>query len=286
MIMQDSGMIEHKTINGIKLPMVGIGTYQMGDMCERSLLTAIQEGGYRLIDTASYYKTEEAVGNAIKNSGVARNEIIITTKIWCDDIKNGTTEKSIEASLRKLDTDYIDVVLLHWPFFNIRESWRVLEKKYDERIARIIGVCNFQIDHLEELSTYANVKPMINQFERNPHFQQTELYNYCITKDILIEAWGPLEKGLYEDSAIRKVALKYGKNEAQIILRWLTMSGCLVIPKSITVDHILNNIDIFDFFLDKDDINLINSLDTGISKRFYPPEYKYVKTQKTNDERA
>ena len=256
--------------NGNKIPAIGFGTYKaQEDEAIASVKKAI-ETGYRLIDTAAKYENEEAVGKAIKQSGIAREELMITTKLWRENLGYESTKKAFETSLAKLDLDYIDLYLIHWPanaknYENWQkannDSWRVMEELVKEGKIKNIGVSNFWPEHLEPLLKAAEIKPVINQIEFHPGYWQPELTRYCKENNILIEAWSPLARGkVFESEEIKAIAKKYNKSVAQICLRWILEHNALVIPKSSTPERIEDNFDIFDFQLNAEDIKTIDNL--------------------------
>ena len=256
--------------NRNKIPAIGFGTYKaQEDEAIASVKKAI-ETGYRLIDTAAKYENEEAVGKAIKQSGIAREELMITTKLWRENLGYESTKKAFETSLAKLDLDYIDLYLIHWPanaknYENWQkannDSWRAMEELVKEGKIKNIGVSNFWPEHLEPLFEAAEIKPVINQIEFHPGYWQPELTRYCKEKNILVEAWSPLARGkVFESEEIKAIAKKYNKSVAQICLRWILEHNALVIPKSSTPERIEDNFDIFDFQLDAEDIKTIDNL--------------------------
>ena len=256
--------------NGNKIPAIGFGTYKaQEDEAIASVKKAI-ETGYRLIDTAAKYENEEAVGKAIKQSGIAREELMITTKLWRENLGYESTKKAFETSLAKLDLDYIDLYLIHWPanaknYENWQktnnDSWRAMEELVKEGKIKNIGVSNFWPEHLEPLLDAAEIEPVINQIEFHPGYWQPELTRYCKEKNILVEAWSPLARGkVFESEEIKAIAKKYNKSVAQICLRWILEHNALVIPKSSTPERIEDNFDVFDFQLDAEDIKTIDNL--------------------------
>ena len=256
--------------NRNKIPAIGFGTYKaQEDEAIASVKKAI-ETGYRLIDTAAKYENEEAVGKAIKQSGIAREELMITTKLWRENLGYESTKKAFETSLAKLDLDYIDLYLIHWPanaknYENWQkannDSWRAMEELVKEGKIKNIGVSNFWPEHLEPLFEAAEIKPVINQIEFHPGYWQPELTRYCKEKNILVEAWSPLARGkVFESEEIKAIAKKYNKSVAQICLRWILEHNALVIPKSSTPERIEDNFDIFDFQLNAEDIKTIDNL--------------------------
>ncbi|KAB7665129.1 aldo/keto reductase [Bacillus sp. B1-b2] len=256
-----------KLSNGVEIPYLGYGVFLVKDEeeCERSVVTAIKNG-YRSIDTATRYENEEYVGKAIKTAGIPREELFITTKVWVTDHGYEETKKAFQESLRKLQLDYLDLYLIHWAAPGIEETWRAMEDLYEEGLIRAIGVCNFQIHHLEQLNKTARIKPMINQVETHPLFQQEELRTYMLQHQIAHEAWAPLgqgRNGLFELPALKEIAQKHQKTVAQVILRWHLERDTIIIPKSVHEHRMIENAALFDFQLDKEDINIITSIDTN-----------------------
>ncbi|HCW72529.1 MAG TPA: aldo/keto reductase [Clostridiaceae bacterium] len=252
-----------KLNNGIEIPSLGFGVFKVkeGDEVFRSVLEAL-EAGYRLIDTAAIYGNEEGVGRAIKASGLKREEIFLTTKLWNTDQGYDKAFEAFETSLKKLDTDYVDLYLIHWPGKDkFVESYKALEKLYKDKKVRAIGVCNFHIHHLEELMAETEVVPAMNQIELHPLMNQREILNFCKEKGIQVEAWGPLMqgKGDLEAQVFVDLGNKYSKSPAQVILRWHHQNGVLAIPKSVTPSRIRENIDIFDFELSDEDMKKIDA---------------------------
>jgi 2,5-diketo-D-gluconate reductase A len=258
-----------KLNNGIEMPILGFGVYQITDAqeCENSVLDAIN-AGYRLIDTASAYGNEQAVGNAIKRSGVARNELFITTKLWISDAGYEKTKKAFEKSLTNLGLEYLDLYLIHQPFGDVHGSWRAMEELYSEGKIKAIGVSNFQPDRIMDLMIFNKIVPAINQIETHPFNQQIENQDFLTENNVQIESWGPFAEGrndLFKNEVLVSIAKKYNKSVAQIVLRWLTQRGVVVIPKSVRKERIIENFNIFDFQLNDDDMDTIKTLDTGKS---------------------
>ncbi len=248
--------------NGIKMPIIGFGTFKVED--GKQTIDAVKCAlslGYRHIDTAAVYQNEEGVGQAIKESGVPREEIFLTSKVWNSDQGYESTLKAFETSLKKLQTDYLDLYLIHWPKALNRETWRALEELYRQGRIRAIGVSNFKEHHLEDLLEVATVVPTVNQVEYHPRMMQTSLANYCKEKGIQLEAWGPLMQGqVFEIDVLQQLAKKYNKTVAQIVLRWDIQNGVVTIPKSVNANRIQGNADIFDFELTAEDMAQINAL--------------------------
>ncbi|WP_157764198.1 aldo/keto reductase [Paenibacillus borealis] len=255
-----------KLANGVEMPWFGLGVFkvQEGQEVVDSVKAAIK-AGYRSIDTATVYGNEEGVGQAIRESGVAREELFITTKVWNNDQGYDSTLAAFDLSLSKLGLDYVDLYLVHWPIrAKYKDTWRALEKLYAGGKVRAIGVSNFQIDHLEDLLTEAKVKPMVNQVELHPLLSQLELREYCRAQGIQIEAWAPLAQGhLLDNEVIADIAARHNKTLPQVILRWDLQNGIVTIPKSVKEERIIANADIFDFELSEDEISRINALNNN-----------------------
>ena len=249
--------------NGVNMPWFGLGVYlsEEGQEVTNAVKAAIK-AGYRSIDTAAFYKNEEGVGQGIKEAGVPREELFITTKVWNTDQGYESTLAAFNESLKKLDLDYIDLYLVHWPVKGkYKETWKALETLYKEEKVRAIGVCNFQIHHLEDLLADAEIAPMVNQVECHPRLTQKELLSYCQEHNIQLEAWSPLGRGkMLEEPTLKELAAKYNKTVAQIILRWDLQCGIVTIPKSVKEQRIIENADIFDFELSNEDMSSIDSM--------------------------
>ena len=255
--------------NGVEMPILGFGVYQVTDAeeCESSVYDAIA-AGYRSIDTAAAYGNEEAVGKAIKRSGVAREELFITTKLWIQDAGYESTKKAFEKSLNNLQLDYLDLYLIHQPIGDVYGSWRAMEELYREGKIRAIGVSNFQPDRLIDLILHNEVVPAVNQIEAHPFCQQIETAKFLKENNVQIESWGPFAEGrnnIFQNELLISIAQKYKKSVAQIILRWLTQRGIVVIPKSTHKERIIENFNIFDFELAQEDMDAIVTLDMNHS---------------------
>ncbi len=258
--------------NGVEMPLIGFGVFQIPDPveCEKCVMEAI-ETGYRLIDTAASYMNEKAVGNAIKNCGIDRKELFITTKLWVQDHGYENTKKSFQRSLDKLQLDYLDLYLIHQPYGDIFGSWRAMEELYEEGKIRAIGVSNFQPDRIMDLIVFGNIPPAVNQIETHPFNQQIETQLFLEENNIQIESWGPFAEGkndMFTNELLLSLSKKYNKSVAQIILRWLTQRGIVVIPKSIRKERMAENLNIFDFNLSAEDMEQIKTLDTKQSLFF------------------
>ncbi|ULO05011.1 aldo/keto reductase [Paenibacillus sp. 19GGS1-52] len=249
--------------NGVQMPWLGLGVYKVkeGQEVIDSVKAAIK-AGYRSIDTAALYANEEGVGQAIQESGVARDELFITTKVWNSDQGYESTLAAFDKSINKLGLDYVDLYLVHWPVKGkYKDTWRALEKLYSAGKVRAIGISNFQIHHIEDLLADASVKPMVNQVELHPLLSQVELREYSIKQGIQIEAWAPLAQGhLLDNEVIKAIALKHNKSLAQVIIRWDLQNGIVTIPKSTNEQRIIQNADVFDFELSAQEIASIDAL--------------------------
>ncbi|MBC1433926.1 aldo/keto reductase [Listeria rocourtiae] len=249
--------------NGVKMPQFGFGVWRVNDGEEavNSVKWAI-ETGYKSIDTAAAYKNEEGVGRAIKESGVPRDSLFVTTKLWNADQGYESTLAAFDTSLEKLGLDYVDLYLIHWPVEGkFVDTWRAFEKLYEDKKVRAIGVCNFHEHHLDELLKDAKIAPMVNQIELHPLLSQEPLRKYCADKNIVVEAWSPLGSGkILNNSVINSIAKIYEKSVAQVILRWDLQHGIVTIPKSVHQNRIIENANIFDFELKDSEMALIDSL--------------------------
>ncbi|XJZ28002.1 aldo/keto reductase [Bacillota bacterium Lsc_1132] len=249
--------------NGVEMPRLGLGVYKVekGQQVEETVTTALKLG-YRSIDTAAFYQNEEGVGNAVRQSGIARKELFITTKVWNSEQGYDETLKAFEASMKKLNLEYLDLYLVHWPVQGkYLETWRALETLYKEGRVRAIGVSNFKIHHLEDLLNNSELKPVINQVELHPRLSQPELRDYCKEKEIAVEAWSPIARGrILNDPVLMKIAENHNKSSAQVILRWHLQNDVVIIPKSVTPARLKENIALFDFELSTDEMAQINSL--------------------------
>jgi diketogulonate reductase-like aldo/keto reductase len=273
--------------NGIEMPILGFGVYQIAEQneCEHSVYEAII-AGYRLIDTAASYLNEDAVGRAIKRSGVARDELFITTKLWVQDAGYESTKKAFHKSLERLQLDYLDLYLIHQPFGDVYGSWRAMEELYREGKVRAIGVSNFQPDRLIDLIIHNEVVPAVNQVETHPFNQQIESAKFMKENNVQIESWAPFAEGknnLFQNEVLVSIAEKYNKSVAQVVLRWLTQREVVVIPKSVRKERIIENFNIFDFELSQEDMESITALDTKQSLFFShrdPEMVKWIGTRK------
>ncbi|WP_026567346.1 aldo/keto reductase [Bacillus sp. UNC41MFS5] len=273
--------------NGVEMPILGFGVFQMQDEneCEQAVYDAIM-AGYRLIDTAASYLNEEAVGRAIKRSGVPREELFITTKLWVQDAGYESTKKAFANSLKRLKLDYLDLYLIHQPFGDVYGSWRAMEELYREGKIKAIGVSNFYSDRLIDLIIHNEVVPAVNQVETHVFNQQIESHNFMKENNVQIESWGPFAEGknnMFQNETLVSIAENYNKSVAQVVLRWLTQRGVVAIPKSVRKERIIENFNIFDFELSQEDMEKIATLDTKQSLFFShqdPEMVKWIGTRK------
>lgn len=261
-----------KLNNGVEMPTLGFGVFQVPDLAQaEQAVTEAIETGYRLIDTAAAYQNEVAVGKAIKNSSVNRDDIFVTSKLWVSDFNYERAKKGIDTSLQKLGLDYMDLYLLHQPYGDTMGAWRALEEAQKEGKIRSIGVSNFYADQLQDLMLTMPVKPAVNQIEVNPWYQQDTEVAFAQSQDVRVEAWAPFAEGkhnIFTNETIAEIAAKYGKSNGQVILRWLLQRGITVIPKSVHQKRMAENIDVFDFELTDDDMKKMASLDKKESQFF------------------
>jgi 2,5-diketo-D-gluconate reductase A len=275
--------------NGVEMPLLGFGVFQVTDPneCERGVIEAIH-AGYRLIETAASYLNEGAVGKAIKQSGIPRDELFITTKLWLEDAGYEKTKNAFKKSLKKLQLDYLDLYLIHQPYGDVFGSWRAMEELYNEGVIRAIGVANFYPDRIMDLLIHSEVTPAVNQIETHPFNQQVDTQKFLQDNKVQIESWGPFAEGknnIFQNELLVSIAGKYKKSVAQVILSWLTQRGIVVIPKSVRKERIIENFNIFDFELSTEDMEAVASLDTKKSLFFDhrdPQMVKWLGTRKLN----
>ena len=251
--------------NGVKIPSIGFGTYKSGDDEETAkIIKNALNLGYKMIDTASFYNNEVGIGNGIKESGIDRKDIFIVTKLWNDDHGYDNTIEAFNKSLNNLQVDYIDLYLIHWPNKLNAETWRAFEHLYETGKVKAIGVCNFKVEHLEELKKTAKIMPMVNQVEIHPFSTKNNIINYCKDNNIKVVAWSPISRGrVLSNELMIDLSQKYKKSIVQIVLRWHMQKGVIPIPKSSNENRIKENIDIFDFEISSEDMKAIDSLDEG-----------------------
>lgn len=258
--------------NGLRMPIVGFGVFQIPDPdeCERSVVDAI-EAGYRLIDTAASYMNEEAVGRALRTSGVPREEVFVTTKLWVQDAGYEPTTKAIDKSLKRLKLDYLDLYLIHQPFNDVHGAWRAMEQAHRAGKLRAIGVSNFHPDRLMDIKGFNEITPAVNQIEVNPFHQQAESVEFMRDNGVQTQAWAPFAEGrnnLFINEKLVGIGRKHGKSVAQVVMRWLVQRGIVALAKSVRKDRMVENLSVFDFVLDEDDLVCIASLETGRSAFF------------------
>ncbi len=276
-----------KLNNGIEIPILGFGVFQIADPaeCERSVVDAI-EVGYTHIDTAASYMNEEAVGRGIKQSGVDRDKLFITTKLWIQSMGYENTLKAFDRSLNRLNLDYIDLYLIHQPFGDVYGEWRAMEELYQQGKIKAIGVSNFQPDRIMDLLVHNKMIPMVNQIEVNPFQQQIDNQKFLQDNTVMVEAWAPFAEGknnIFQNETLLSIATKYQKSVAQVILRWLVQRGIIALAKSTRKERMLENINVFDFELSSDDMAAIATLDTKTSCFFDhrdPEKVKWLGTRK------
>jgi 2,5-diketo-D-gluconate reductase A len=265
--------MQHVTLNsGLRMPIVGFGVFQIPDaqQCEQCVIDAIQTG-YRLIDTAASYMNEEAVGRGLRQSGVPREQFFVTSKLWVQDTGFERTRAAIDKSLRRLGLDYLDLYLIHQPFADVHGSWRAMEEAYRAGKLRAIGVSNFHPDRLMDIMAFNEIAPAVNQVEVNPFLQQEESVRFTKENGVQAQAWAPFAEGrnnLFHNDVLTAIGGKYGKSVGQVVLRWLVQRGIVALAKSVRKERMAENIDVFDFQLDDDDVARIAALETGTSSFF------------------
>jgi 2,5-diketo-D-gluconate reductase A len=278
-----------KLNNGVEIPMLGFGVFQITDAseCERSVVEAIQTG-YSHIDTAASYQNEEAVGRGIRQSGVAREKLFITTKLWIQRNGYEGTLKAFENSLKRLQVDYIDLYLIHQPFGDVYGEWRAMEELYQQGKVRAIGVSNFYPDRIMDLMIHNQITPAVNQIEVNPFQQQIDTQKFLQDNHVQVEAWAPFAEGknnIFQNELLLSIAAKHDKSVAQVILRWLVQRGIIALAKSTRKERMLENFSVFDFELNAEDVAAIATLDTKTSSFFdhrKPDMVKWLGTRQLN----
>ena len=265
--------MQHVTLNnGIIMPVLGFGVFQIPDPqeCERSVIDAVNSG-YRLIDTAASYMNEAAVGKGVRNSGVARQDLFITSKLWVQDTGYVNTQNAIEQSLQRLQLDYLDLFLIHQPFGDVHGSWRAMQDAYRAGKLRAIGVSNFQPDRLMDLIAFNDIAPAVNQIEVNPFHQQADSVAFMQEHGVQAQAWAPFAEGrnhLFQNQVLLAIAAKHGKSVGQVVLRYLVLRGIAVLAKTVRPERMAENLAVFDFNLDEADMAAIATLETGASSFF------------------
>ena len=273
--------------NGVTMPLLGFGVFQITDpeVCEQSVVDAL-DTGYRLIDTAASYLNEAAVGRGIRRSGIAREALFVTTKLWIQRNGYAGTLAAFERSLKRLQLDYVDLYLIHQPFGDVYGEWRAMEELYAAGKVKAIGVANFQPDRIMDLMLHNTVKPAVNQIEVNPFLQQRETQQFLEANQVQTEAWAPFAEGrnhIFENPALRAVAARHKRSVAQVIRRWLSQRGIVVLSKSVRQERMVENLNVLDFELSADDIATISTLDTGTSSFFDhrdPEKVRWLGTRK------
>ena len=258
--------------NGVQMPLLGFGVFQVTDLaeCERSVEDALRVG-YRLIDTAAAYQNEGAVGNALKGSGIAREDLFITTKLWVSDTGYEKTKKAFDRSTKRLGLDVLDLYLIHQPYGDVHGSWRAMEELHREGRIRAIGVSNFHPDRVMDLIGFNEIAPAVNQIETHPFNQQVETHTFLRENRVQIEAWAPFAEGkhdIFQNEVLRSIGAKHGKSIAQVVLRWLLQRGVVAIPKSVRKERMVENFAVFDFELEDADLSAIAALDMKTSSFF------------------
>lgn len=279
-----------KLSNGVEMPIEGFGVFQVPELseCEKAVSEALNVG-YRLIDTAAAYFNEEAVGKAVSKSGIKREDLFITTKLWIQDAGYDKAKQAFQVSLDKLGLDYLDLYLIHQPFSDYYGSWRAIEELYEQGKIRAIGVCNFYPDRLADLCLNAKIKPMVNQIEIHPFFQQQKAIEVMKEFGVQPEAWGRFAEGkfgIFQNETLNEIAKKYGKTAAQVILRWNVQRNVIVIPKTVKKERMEQNFDIWDFELSNEDMQKISTLDLGKSNiidHFTAETAKFLNGYKIHD---
>ncbi|SDM47924.1 aldo/keto reductase [Sediminibacillus halophilus] len=261
--------------NGVQMPQLGFGVWQVGNDEATTAVSNALDVGYTSIDTAMIYKNEAGVGKALQKTSIPRDDLFITTKVWNGDQGYENTLRAFDESLKRLNLDYVDLYLIHWPtpeYDDYVDTYKALEKLYKEEKVRAIGVCNFEIEHLERILNECKIKPVLNQVECHPYLTQTELKAFCAQHDIFVEAWSPLDQGgeALKDNVIQKIADSHSKTPAQVILRWHLQNNTIVIPKSVTPSRIEENINVFDFELSPVEIEKINKLNKNRRNGSHP----------------
>ena len=274
--------MEHVTLNnGVKMPLLGFGVFQVTDLaeCQRSVEDALGVG-YRLLDTAASYKNEEAVGKAIRASGIPRDEIFVTTKLWVEDAGYDKTKRAFDRSMKRLGLDVLDLWLIHQPYGDVFGSWRAMEQLHGERRIRAIGVSNFHPDRVMDFIVHNEIKPAVNQIETHPFHQQIEANQFLRENGIQHESWGPFaegKNGIFKNELLLSIGAKHGKSIAQVIVRWLVQRGIVAIPKSVRKERMAENFAVFDFTLTAEEMEAIVALDSKTSSFFDHRDPKMVK---------
>jgi 2,5-diketo-D-gluconate reductase A len=257
--------------NGVEMPILGFGVYQIPEEQTEQAVTDALAAGYRSLDTAAAYQNEESVGRAIRDSGIARDELFVTTKLWVQDPGESNTKRAFEASLKRLGLDHVDLYLMHQPYGDYYSQWRAMQDLQAQGLVRAIGVSNFHTDRLMDLITHNDITPAVNQIETHPFYQRQADHDFMREHGVRHESWGPFAEGrnnLFSDPTLASIADAHGKSVAQVVLRWLIQRDVVVIPKSVRPDRMAENLDVFDFELSTAEMALIVPMDTGTSLFF------------------
>jgi 2,5-diketo-D-gluconate reductase A len=274
--------MQHVTLNnGLEMPILGFGVFQIPDPaeCERAVIDAI-ESGYRLIDTAASYLNEASVGKGVRNSGVAREDLFVTSKLWVQHTCYERTKQAIDESLQRLQMDYLDLYLIHQPYGDVHGSWRAMEEAHSAGKLRAIGLSNFEPDRLMDIIAFNQIKPAVNQVEVNPFYQQDDSASFMAANGVQAEAWAPFAEGrnnLFQNEALTAIAAKYGKSIGQVVLRWLVQRNIVALAKTVRRERMRENLDVFDFALDDGDMAAIAKLETAASSFFSHRDPEIVK---------
>ena len=273
-----AGGTELKLANGVKMPRIGIGTWKVPDAEASEMVSSAIQMGYYLVDTAAIYKNERGVGEGIRQSGVSREKLFVATKLWNEDIRQDTIERGFEESLKKLGLDYLDLYMIHWPVpGKYVQAWKTMVRLYEKKQIRAIGVCNCKVHHLEEMTEATGLMPMVNQIELNPRLSQKDVVSYCQKNGIAVQAYSPLMHGgeQMQDPLFVSMAKKHDCTPAQIILRWHLQNGLCIIPKSVHPERQRENLDLYSFELDEEDMQRIDGFNQNLRYCADPDDFDF-----------